>query len=149
MKFSNLIKIDQIQINVNANSKKKALETISQIISDCYPQYPSNKVFETLVERERLGSTGIGHGVALPHGRLSNCKEAIGIFITLTDGVDFNSVDRKKVKFIFALLVPEDSTQEHLEILSKLAQFFRQEDNLQAIEKSTSIETIYQLFIDL
>ena len=149
MKFSNLIKIDQIQINVNANSKKKALETISQIISDCYPQYPGNKVFETLVERERLGSTGIGHGVALPHGRLSNCKEAIGIFIRLIDGVDFNSVDRKKVKFIFALLVPENSTQEHLEILSKLAQFFRQEDKRQAIEKSTSIETIYQLFIDL
>ena len=149
MKFSNLIKIDQIRINVNAHSKKKALETISQIISDCYPQYSSNKVFETLVERERLGSTGIGHGVALPHARLANCKQAIGIFITLSDAVDFDSIDRQKVKFIFALLVPENSTQEHLEILSQLAQFFSQKDKLKAIENSTSIETIYQLLVNL
>ena len=149
MKFSNLIKIDQIQINVKANSKKKVLETISQIVSDCYPQYQNNKVFETFVERERLGSTGIGHGIALPHGRLTGCKEAIGVFISLLEGVDFDAIDKQKVQFIFALLVPENSTKEHLEILSKLAQFFRQEENHKKLSQANSSEEIYNLLSPL
>lgn len=149
MNFSNLIKIDQIQININARSKKKALETISQIVSDNYHQYQSNKIFEIFIERERLGSTGIGHGVALPHGRLSGCKKAIGFFVTLVDGVDFDAIDKQKVRFIFALLVPENSTQEHLNILSKLAQFFRREENRKIIEQSTSPEAIYKLLTNL
>ena len=149
MKLNNLIKIDQIQVNVNAGSKKKVLEIISQIVSDCYPQYQTNIIFETLVGRERLGSTGIGHGVALPHGRLSNCKEPIGVFISLVEGVDFDAIDKKKVQFIFALLVPEDSTQEHLEILAKLAQFFRQEESHKKLSQASSREDIYKIFSNL
>ncbi|MCU7835235.1 MAG: PTS IIA-like nitrogen regulatory protein PtsN [gamma proteobacterium symbiont of Taylorina sp.] len=149
MNFDNLIKIEQIRTNVNASSKKKVLETISQIVSECYPQYQSTKIFETLVERERLGSTGIGHGVALPHGRLSDCKEPIGIFISLTEGVDFDAIDQQDVKLIFALLVPENSTQAHLQILAKLAEFFRQEENRQTLNNAASSESIYQLLINL
>ena len=149
MKLINLIKIDQIQVNVNAGSKKKVLEIISQIVSDCYPQYQTNIIFETLVGRERLGSTGIGHGVALPHGRLSNCQEPIGVFISLVEGIDFDAIDKKKVQFIFALLVPEDSTQEHLEILAKLAQFFRQEESHKKLSQASSREDIYKIFSNL
>ena len=149
MKFTNLIKLDQIRINVNAGSKKKVLEIISHIISDCYPQYQTNTVFETLVERERLGSTGIGHGVALPHGRLSNCKEPIGVFISLVESVDFDAIDKEKVQFIFALLVPEYSTQEHLEILAKLAQFFRQQESHKKLAQANSAEDVYKVFSHL
>jgi len=149
MNFDNLIKIDQIQVNMTAGSKKKVLEMISQIVTDCYPQYQTSKIFETLIERERLGSTGIGHGVALPHGRLAECQEPIGIFISLTDGIDFDAIDKQTVHLIFTLLVPENSTQAHLQILAKLAEFFRRKDKRQMLDEAASAEDIYQLLIDL
>ena len=146
MKFSNLIKVDQIQLNLNASSKKKALEIISQIVTDNYPQYQNNKIFETFIERERLGSTGIGHGIALPHGRLSNCADTIGIFISLSEGVDFDAIDKHPVKLIFALLIPENSTEEHLQILARLAEFFRVDENRHILDNATSTESVYKLF---
>lgn len=146
MKFSNLIKVDQIQLNLNASSKKKALEIISQIATDNYPQYQNNKIFETFIERERLGSTGIGHGIALPHGRLTNCTDTIGIFISLCEGVDFDAIDKQPVSLIFALLIPENSTEEHLQILARLAELFRQDDKRRLLEEATSAESVYKLF---
>ena len=149
MKFSNLIKIDQIQLNNPASSRKKALEAISQIMTDNYPVYNTNKVFETLVERERLGSTGIGHGVALPHGRLTECTDTVGVFISLSEGVDYDSIDKEPVKLLFALLIPDHSTEEHLQILAKLAKFFRDPVNRQKLENATSSETVYNLIINI
>jgi PTS system nitrogen regulatory IIA component len=149
MKFSNLINIDQIQLNLQVSSKKKVLEAASDIIAENYPEYSSNKIFETLIERERLGSTGIGHGVALPHGRLINGSDTIGVFISLSEGVDYDAIDKQPVTLIFALLVPENSTEEHLEILAKLAGFFRQEKNRQMLENATSSETVYNMLINL
>ncbi len=146
MKFSNLIKVDQIQLNLKASSKKKALEIISQIVTDNYPQYQNYKIFETFIERERLGSTGIGYGIALPHGRLSNCADTIGIFISLSEGVDFDAIDKQPVKLIFALLIPENSTEEHLQILARLAEFFQVEENRQILDNATSAESVYKLF---
>jgi PTS system nitrogen regulatory IIA component len=149
MIFSNLIKIDQIQLNLPISSKKKALEAVSEIVSDNYPEFNTTKVFETLIERERLGSTGIGHGVALPHGRLIECTDAIGIFISLSEGIDYDAIDQEPVTLLFALLVPENSTEEHLAILAKLAEFFRQQENREKLEQATSPETVYNLLINL
>ena len=149
MKFNNLLKLDQIRLNITAGSKKKALQVISDIAAENYPEYNANKIFELLIERERLGSTGIGHGVALPHGRLPDCQEPIGIFISLAEGVDFDAIDQEPVKLLFALLVPENSTQEHLEILARLADFFRQDKNRQILENATSPETVYNLLINI
>ena len=149
MKFSNLIKIDQIQLNNKASSKKKALEAISQIIADNYPEYKINQVFETLIERERLGSTSIGHGVALPHGRLAECTDTIGVFISLEKGIDYNAIDKEPVTLLFALLIPDHSTEEHLQILAKLAEFFRQQENRNKLSNATSPETVYNLIINL
>ncbi|MCP3849908.1 MAG: PTS transporter subunit EIIA [Gammaproteobacteria bacterium] len=149
MKFSDLINIDQIQLSHTASSKKKALEAVGEIITENYPEYNSNKVFETLIERERLGSTGIGHGVALPHGRLAECTETIGVFISLSGGIDYDSIDKEPVKLLFALLVPSHSTEEHLQILAKLAEFFRNKENRQKLENATSAETVYNLIINI
>ncbi len=149
MKFNNLLKLDQIRLNITAGSKKKVLQVISDIVAENHPEYNANKIFELLIERERLGSTGIGHGVALPHGRLPDCQEPIGIFISLAEGVDFDAIDQEPVKLLFALLVPENSTQEHLEILARLADFFRQDKNRQILENATSPETVYNLLINI
>ncbi len=149
MKFNNLLKLDQIRLNITAGSKKKVLQVISDIVAENYPEYNANKIFELLIERERLGRTGIGHGVALPHGRLPDCQEPIGIFISLAEGVDFDAIDQEPVKLLFALLVPENSTQEHLEILARQADFFRQDKNRQILKNATSPETVYNLLINI
>ena len=149
MKISNLINIDQILLNSEASSKKKTIEIISQIVNDSFPEHSANEVFDSLIGRERLGSTGIGHGVALPHGRLQNCVEPIGIFITLAEGIDFDAIDREPVRILFALLVPQDSTEEHLEILARLAGFFRQPENRKTLENATSVESVYNILITI
>lgn len=149
MKFNNLINIDQILLNSEASSKKKALEIISQQINESFPEYTANEVFESLICRERLGSTGIGHGVALPHGRLQNCHEPIGVFMTLLEGIDFDSIDREPVSILFALIVPQDSTEEHLNILARLAEFFRQLENRKTLENATSAESVYNILINI
>ena len=149
MKFNHLIKINQIQLNNTASSKKKVLESISHIVNDNYPELSTNKVFETLINRERLGSTGIGHGVALPHGRLSECTETIGIFISLSTAVDYDAIDKEPVKLLFALLVPDHSTEEHLQILAKLAEFFRNKENRQTLNNATSPESVYNILINI
>jgi len=149
MKFNHLIKIDQIQLNNSSGSKKKVLESISQIVHNNYPELSTNKVFETLIDRERLGSTGIGHGVALPHGRLSECTDTIGVFVSLANGVDYDAIDNKSVKLLFALLVPAQSTEEHLEILAKLAEFFRNKENRQTLINASSAESVYNILINI
>jgi PTS system nitrogen regulatory IIA component len=149
MNFSNLISIDQIQLNHSASSKKKALEAISQIITTNYPEYNTNTIFETLIARERLGSTGIGHGVALPHARLKECSHVMGIFISLNQGIDYDTIDNEPVTLIFALLIPDHCTEEHLQILAQLAEFFRNKQNRQHLENATSIETVYNLLINI
>ena len=149
MKFNHLNKIDQIQLNNSAGSKKKVLESISQIVHNNYPELSTNKVFETLIDRERLGSTGIGHGVALPHGRLSECTDTIGVFVSLANGVDYDAIDNQSVRLLFALLVPDHSTEEHLEILAKLAEFFRNKENRQTLINASSAESVYNILINI
>ncbi len=149
MKFSNLIKIDQIQLNNSASSKKKSLESISQIIHENYPELSAHKIFETFIDRERLGSTGIGHGVALPHGRLVECNDTIGVFISLENSIDYDAIDQQPVKLIFALLIPEHSTDEHLQILAQLAGFFREDSHRENLNNATSPETVYNILINI
>jgi len=149
MIFSNLINIDQILLNSEASSKKKAIEIISQLVNDSFPEYTANEVFDSLICRERLGSTGIGHGVALPHGRLQNCVEPVGVFVTLAKGIDFDAIDREPVSILFTLLVPQNSTEEHLKILARLAEFFHQAENRKTLENATSVETVYNILINI
>ncbi len=108
-------------------SKKKILEYIADRISSEVPEINAKELFEALVSRERLGTTGLGSGVAIPHCRCKACPEPVGLFIRLAEPVDFDSVDRKPVDLVFALIVPEGENQEHLEILKALAEKFHSE----------------------
>jgi len=81
-------------------------------------------IFDSLIGRERLGSTGLGHGVALPHGRFNQSQRAVGAFVKLKKGVDFDAIDRQPVDLVFGLLVPDHYTDEHLKILAYLAEMF-------------------------
>jgi len=124
MKITDLISAKRIACDEVVNSKKRVLELLGELIVEEQIDLTAREVFDTLVGRERLGSTGLGHGVALPHGRLGQIQHAIGAFIKLKQGVDFDAIDRQPVDLIFALLVPEHFTDEHLKILAYLAEMF-------------------------
>lgn len=120
--LSQVISPGCIYIDVPGTSKKKVLQNISQILSEYSNELNADVVFESLINRERLGSTGFGHGVAIPHCRLSVCRQITGAFFRLETPVNFDSVDKVPVDLVVVLLVPEAQIQGHLELLSQIAE---------------------------
>jgi PTS system nitrogen regulatory IIA component len=108
---------------VDAHSRKRALEEASRIIADNAAELSDRTLFDALMARERLGSTCIGGGVAIPHCRME-CSSILGAFVTLEEAVDFEASDEEPVDEVFVLIVPEDETETHLQILGALARLF-------------------------
>lgn len=106
------------------SSKKKVLEEVAKTVAGVRRDLEENEIFDSLVARERLGSTGIGQGIAIPHSRSGTCQEVVGCLFTLQDKVPFDSIDNEPVDVLFVLLVPEEATSEHLELLSQIAEKF-------------------------
>ncbi len=144
MDISNILSPSRSICKTNGGSKKRVLEHTAKTIADDYPALSADDLFRELINRERLGSTGIGQGIAIPHCRVSNCPRAVGVLLTLSDPVDFESVDDKPVDIIFALLVPDEAHEQHLQTLAVLAQAFSNEDNLNALRDSQTDEELYQ-----
>ncbi|MBN8430750.1 PTS IIA-like nitrogen regulatory protein PtsN [Microbulbifer salipaludis] len=130
------------------SSKKKLLLNIAQAISEQYPDLDSDTIFNQLVARERLGSTGIGEGVAIPHCRLPGCAGPIGVLCTTSPAVDFDAIDRQPVDLLFALLVPEDSDQEHLDTLAEIAALFSDSRVREKLRAATTSDELYALAIN-
>lgn len=148
MPLSNLISPERVACNVDAQSKKRALEELSQLITHGQDKLSSTDVFNSLLARERLGGTGVGYGVAIPHGRASNTDHTIGAFIRLTSGVDFDSIDNQPVDLLFALLVPEESCEEHLETLAQLATMFNDTKLRDQLRQAESADDIHKLLLN-
>ena len=145
MHIAEILTSDRILCNVELSSKKAVLETLSGLIAGASSGLTGQAVFNSLLSRERLGGTGLGNGIALPHGRLKNGLSTIAAFIKLKRGVDYDAVDHQPVDLIFALLVPEQSTEEHLQILAQLAEMFNKPEFLARLRKEESNEAIHSL----
>jgi PTS system nitrogen regulatory IIA component len=128
MQISPLLDTGRIACKQRSSSKKRSLEMLGALLTADLPDFADNEIFNSLISRERLGSTGLGNGVALPHGRIDGLKEPLGALLTLDEGIDFDAVDHKPVDLLFALLVPEQSTDDHLQILARLAEMFSNQD---------------------
>jgi PTS system nitrogen regulatory IIA component len=124
MKLSEILSPDCIRLDVDATSKKRVLELASQLLAGTGESLSPRGVFDCLIAREKLGSTGLGHGVAIPHGRLPGLDRTIGVFLRTQKGVDFDAPDKEPVDLVFALLVPKESTEEHLQVLASIASYF-------------------------
>jgi len=135
----------RIGCNVEAASKKRVLEQLGQRLAETVPALTQDMVFDALVERERLGSTGLGKGIALPHARMPQVAKAVAAFIKLPKGVDFDAVDGEPVDLAFAMLVPKEATQEHLQLLAQLAKMFSDSEFCNALRQADSTETLLQL----
>jgi PTS system nitrogen regulatory IIA component len=143
MNITDLLTVERIVCAGETASKKRCLEWLGELIAQNQPELTAREVFDTLVGRERLGSTGLGHGVALPHGRLGRLQGAIGAFVTLKQGIDFDAIDRQPVDLIFALLVPEHFTDEHLKILAYLAEMFSDEAFCEQMRNADSSAVLF------
>lgn len=144
MEIGDIINPERIACNIDASSKKRALEKISDILAcDEISNIGAQDVCESFIAREKLGSTGIGLGVAIPHGRIKNTDKTIAAFIQLHEGVDYDAEDNESVDLLFALLVPENATDDHLKILAELAEMF---SNSQIRKKLRSAKNSSALF---
>ncbi len=135
--------------DVEAQSKKRALQILSQLITEDLPELDPDEVFMSMTARERLGSTGLGKGVAIPHCRLKNCTQAVAALMQLHNGIDYDAIDGEPVDLVFALMVPEDSHDTHLQVLAALVERLNQPDYLQAIRAAKDQEALYQAAISL
>jgi nitrogen PTS system EIIA component len=124
MNIVDLLTLERVIHRPAVSGKRRVLEILSDSLAMATPNVTCAEVLDSLSSRERLGSTGLGQGVAIPHGRIAGKAEAVGAFMKLKEGVDFDAPDGKPVDVLFALLVSEESPEEHLELLARLAGIF-------------------------
>ncbi len=124
------------------------LEELSKLLAAKDTSLSYIEVFDCLVAREKLGSTGLGNGIAIPHGRLKGGKKTIAAFMQLQYGIDYDALDQAPVDLLFALLVPEDSTDEHLQTLSHLAEMFSNTETLEQLRSGTTADRIYKILTE-
>jgi len=127
MALSDLLPDDGVNSDLAVSSRKQALQALSEIAAK-YAPVKARDILERVLERERLGSTGVGHGVAIPHARIDGIERVYGVFARLRNPVDFDAVDAKPVDLIFMLLAPESSNAEHLKALARVSRLLRRED---------------------
>ena len=143
--LTGLLSTSRIRFNVSAPSKKRMLEELARLLSHNRPDLHRDTVFQVLNERERLGSTGIGDGIALPHGRLNGLTEPLAAVIQLRQALDFDSVDDGHIQLIVGLLVPANATEQHLNILASLAETFSNRERREAILSARDVQTLFAL----
>jgi nitrogen PTS system EIIA component len=134
-----------IALNLEATSKKRLFEQIGALF-ESHSQIARSVVFDSLFARERLGSTGLGQGIAIPHGRIKGLKQAMGAFVRPQQPIPFDAPDGKPVEQVLVLLVPEHATEEHLELLSELAQMFGERSFREQVAMAADAAEVHQVF---
>ncbi|AYC34243.1 PTS IIA-like nitrogen-regulatory protein PtsN [Pseudomonas cavernae] len=136
-------------VNVPGGSKKRVLEQIANLVARELPDLDGQDIFESLVAREKLGSTGFGNGIAIPHCRLPGCAAPISALLRLEAPVDFDAIDGAPVDLLFVLLVPEAATDEHLELLRQIASMLDRSDVRERLRHAQSSDSLYQVVVDV
>ena len=145
MKISDILSPNCVHSDIDCHSKKDALDTLAKTIADSDNGMSQNEIFDCLIARERLGSTGLGNGIAIPHGRLKYGKKTIAAFLRLDNSINYDAVDKIPVDLLFALIVPENSTDEHLQILSMLAEMLSDSVIVSKLRQSRKVKEIYSI----
>jgi len=149
MKLSEIFTPNLIISYLKAQDKKGVLEELSQIITDQNPSLNKRSVLQVLLERERLGSTGIGDGIALPHGKLAELSNLLISFGRSINGLDFDSIDEQPAYLFFLLLAPENSAGMHLTALAKISRMLKDANFRQRLMGAKSRKEIYKVIMDM
>ncbi|MFV0575191.1 MAG: PTS IIA-like nitrogen regulatory protein PtsN [Vibrio sp.] len=142
MQLNEVLSLDCTKTAVQCTSKKRALEIISELAAE-HSGLEANHLFESLLTREKMGTTGIGNGIAIPHGRVFDTDQAIAVLLKCEEAVDFDSIDSRPVDILFALLVPDSQCETHLKTLSLIAEKLNDKATLKLLRHA---ETDQQLF---
>ncbi|GEO81542.1 PTS IIA-like nitrogen regulatory protein PtsN [Pararhodospirillum oryzae] len=144
MEISNLITPDSILPNLRVSSKKQALQELAKRAADLTEQH-ERAIFDVLLERERLGTTGVGNGIAIPHGKLPSLNGLYGLFARLVEPIDFDSIDDQPVDLIFLLLAPESAGADHLKALARVSRLLRDRSICEKLRGATTADALYTL----
>ena len=147
MKMNELLSPENTQCCAPGGSKKRVLEYLSHFIADNIDCMDADVLYQQFLAREKLGSTGIGNGVAIPHCRVSGCDRIRGALLKLESPVDFDAIDDSPVDLVFALVVPDEQNDEHLQTLSSIAQLLQEENNLHQLRNAATNQDLYQTAI--
>jgi len=145
MLISDLLNAERIRCDVQSSSKKRLLELISEELARDSDEFSKREIFESLCARERLGSTGLGKGVAIPHGRVKGSRHVQASFIRLRKPLPFDAADGEPVDLLFCLAVPEDCGEDHLKLLAQVAEMFSDPELLRELREAESSERLLQL----
>jgi PTS system nitrogen regulatory IIA component len=144
---SRLLPVSHVLLGLDAGSKKRLFEQIGLLFENTR-QIPRSRVFDSLFDREKLGSTGLGYGVAIPHGRIKTLKEPVCCFVRTAAPIAFDAPDGAPVSLVFAMLVPEHATEAHLELLSELAQMFSDAQLREQLAATQEVESAHRLITE-
>ena len=142
--IAKLLPLANVLLDLDVGSKKRVFERAGLLFENNH-NIGRSVVFDSLFAREKLGSTGLGQGVAIPHGRIKGLREAVAAFVRLGTPVPFDAPDGKSVNLLFILLVPEQATEQHLQILSELAQMFSDRDLREQLTQTKDAGSLHQL----
>ena len=145
MNFADIISVNRIAAGVECSSKKRSLELLSHLICDSANNINQNDVFDSLIARERLGSTALGKGIAIPHGRLKSGSQTLAAFIQLQEGVDFDAPDGDTVDLLCALTIPEECSDEHLQVLAFLSEIFSDDNTREKLRTANNSQDILDI----
>jgi PTS system nitrogen regulatory IIA component len=147
MKISDLLQPTAVIAALKVNGKKQLLQELAARAAQIVRQ-PDRKIFETLMEREKLGTTGVGQGIAIPHGRLGDLKDIVGVFARLEQPIDYDAVDNQPVDLVFMLLAPEGAGADHLKALARVSRLLRNQAATEKLRAAKSAEAIYAILTD-
>ena len=145
--ISKVLPPENVILDSDSTSKKRIFERIGALFEN-NQHVARNQVFDSLFAREKLGSTGLGHGVAIPHGRIKGLRDAVAVFAKTQIPIPFDAPDGQPVNLIFALLVPERATDLHLQLLGELAQIFSDKTFREQLQNSNDPAILHQLFVN-
>jgi len=148
MRIVDILTQTRVAINVNAASKKAVLEELARLVASDTPELTPAQAFDGLVFRERLGSTGLGNGIAIPHGRIAHLTATVGAFLRTESAIDFDAIDGNPVDLFFALFVPHEATEEHLAMLAGLAEAFSDEKLVAKLRVSSTTQDIHSMLVE-
>jgi PTS system nitrogen regulatory IIA component len=143
--ISTILPLENVILDTDSTSKKRVFERVG-ILFENTRKIARSQVFDSLFAREKLGSTGLGQGVAIPHGRIKNMRDAVAAFVKTEAAIPFDAPDGQPVNLIFVLLVPERATDLHLQLLGELAQMFSDKTFREQLQASNDPVVIHQLF---
>ena len=145
MQLKDFLTRDRCYCRIEGVSKKRLLENISKLLGKQFSNLDDNDIFNAIMAREQLGSTGLGNGIAVPHCRVPHCETIIGALITLENAIDFDAIDGKKVDLIFLLIVPEEKTDDHIKVLGGLAELFNDPNFCSTIRQAQNSSDLYKV----